>query len=263
MEHWNGDWALVTGASAGIGREFANQLAANGLNVALVARRADVLESLARDLSAAYGVDCLVLPMDLAEPSAAEVLWRKIEQARKRIRLLVNNAGTGRWGRFEKVAAIDYLQMLAVNNGAMVALCQTFFPHLSSFERSAVINVSSQAALQPVPYMAAYAASKAFVQFLSLALYEEWRQYGIHVQTLIPGPTATEFDAKAGAYDSAVAQRGPPAEAVAAALRHLDGDEPVVASVRGIFKQRFLSGVLPYRLLVREVAKLFRPPDET
>jgi hypothetical protein len=151
--------------------------------------------------------------------------------------------------------------MLAVNNGATVALCQTFFPHLSSFESSAVINVSSQAAFQPVPFMAAYAASKAFVQSFSVALYEEWKRYGIHVQTLVPGPTASEFDDKAGAYSSAIVERHPPAEAVASALRNLDRDQPVVASVKGIYKQRFFGGVLPYSLLVREVAKLFRPPE--
>jgi hypothetical protein len=260
MMRWNGHWALVTGASAGIGREFARQIAAAGLNVALVARRADALESLATEIRSAYSVDCLVLPTDLAEPTAAELLRSRVEQAGKRIRLLVNNAGAGRWGRFERVAVGDYLQMLAVNNGATVALCQIFFPHLSSFESSAVINVSSQAALQPVPYMATYAASKAFVQNFSLALYEEWRQYGIHVQTLIPGPTASEFDEKAGAYSSAIVERRPPAEAVAISLRGLERNNPVVASVKGIYKQRFFGGILPYSLLVREVAKLFKPP---
>lgn len=257
----NGAWALVTGASSGIGREFVHHLANTRMNVVLVARRKDSLDELAQEIKVIHGLDSLVIAQDLSQTDAAISIRYYVEQAGVRIRLLVNNAGTGRWGRFEEGTIAEYQQMLAVNNGAMVALCREFFPHLCSFERSAVINVSSQAAFQPVPFMAVYAASKAFLQSFSIALYEEWKKYGIHVQTLIPGPTATEFDTKAGAYKSGINERRPPVDAVTVALRYLERDEPVVASVKGIYKQRFLGGVLPYKFLVREVAKLFRPPD--
>ncbi len=255
------DWALVTGASAGIGREFCLRLAAMGLNLALVARRGELLDALGRDLAARHGIETLSLAEDLCAPHAAARVRERIDDAGVRIRLLVNNAAVGRWGPFESNAPEAYVRMLSLNTTAVVAMCAEFFPHLAAHSRSAVINVSSQAAYQPVPYMAAYAATKAFVQSLSLALYEEWRNRGIYVQTLVPGPTATEFDAKAGAYESALQTRHSPAVAVQAALRHLAGDAPVVSSAPGgVWKQRLFAGVLPPRLLVREVAKMFRPP---
>lgn len=254
------DWALITGASAGIGREFCVQLAAMGLNLVLVARRGELLESLAQELATRHETETLVLAEDLAVTHAAARVRERVEQAGVRVRLLVNNAGTGRWGPFESSSADVYERMLGLNTTTIVAMCSEFFPHLATHSRSAVINVSSQAAFQPVPYMAAYAASKAFVQSFSLALYEEWRARGIHVQTLVPGPTATEFDAKAGAYESALKTRHDPAVAVRTALRHLTDDGPVVSSAPGIWKQRLFAGLLPPRLLVREVAKMFRPP---
>lgn len=141
-------------------------------------------------------------------------------------------------------------------------MCAEFLPHLSSHPRSAIINVSSQAALQPVTYMAVYAATKAYVHSFSLALYEEWRSRGIHVQTLIPEPSATEFDAKAGAYESAVLERRPPTEAVQATLAHLGESQPVVATAKGVWKQRLFAGLFPPKMVVRGVAKMFIPPEK-
>ncbi len=262
MVPWRGDWALVTGASSGIGQEFAIQLAAAGLNLALIARRGARLDALALKLRSDSGVETMVAVADLGEPGVAASVLSRLEAVGVRVRLLVNNAGAGRWGRFETVAIGDYDDMLRVNNTAMVALCRAFFPHLRSFPSSAVINVSSQAAFQPVPFMAVYGASKAFVHHFSLALYEEWRRYGIHVQTLVPGPTRSEFDQKAGAYASAVRERHAPSEAVSAALKRLERDGPMVSSARGTFKQRVFAGCFPPRFVVREVGKMFRPPDE-
>jgi len=262
MLSWSGDWALVTGASSGIGREFAVQLAAAGMHRVLVARRVSLLDALAQELKVGHGGDSLVVAADLSEPDAAAAVRARVEAAGIRIRLLVNNAAAGKWGRFERATADEYARMLRLNNGAPVGLCREFFPHLRSFPGSAVINVASQAAFQPVPFMAAYAASKAFAHSFSLALYEEWKQYGIHVQSLVPGPSATEFDVTAGAYQSAIVERRPPAEAVAMALARLDRDEPVVASAKGVYKQRLFNGLFPAKRVVREVAKMFRPPDE-
>lgn len=256
------DWALVTGASSGIGRAFCLRLADAGANLVLVARRTKLLDALANDLAARYGIKTLVLAVDLSDPLAPSQIRRQMDEAEVRIRLLINNAAVGRWGFFEATKPEVYARMIQLNVGAMTAMCAEFLPHLSSHPRSAIINVSSQAAFQPVPYMAVYAATKAYVHSFSLALYEEWRSRGIHVQTLVPGPSATEFDATAGAYESAVLERRPPMEAVQAALVHLAESQPVVATAKGIWKQRLFAGLFPPRMVVREVAKMFKPPEK-
>lgn len=255
-----GDWALVTGASSGIGREFARQLAQAGLHVVLVARRGELLESLAQTLRREHGVQVRVAATDLTRPGAVAALKAELVDEGIRVRVLCNNAGAGRWGRFENAAAELYSRMIALNNDAMVAMCRYFLADLEKFPSSAVINVSSPAAYQPVPYMAVYAASKAFVQQFSLALHGEWRERGILVQTLVPGPTASEFDTLAGAYASALQGRGAPADVVAASLAGLAGGAPVVAVARGLFKQRFFAGVFPPAMVIREVGKMFKPP---
>lgn len=257
-----GHWALITGASAGIGREFAKQLAAAGVNVALVARRAALLEELAGELSRHWAVRTLVVPADLQQPGAVAALQERVGSAGARIRLLVNNAGFGRWGRFEQTADDTYREMLRLNCEAMVALCHAFLPQLASFPTSAVINVSSAACYQPVPYMAVYAATKAFVQSYSQALYGEWQERGVHVQTLVPGPTATEFDSVAGAYESALKTRADPAEVVKQSLIGLRTNAPVVVTTKGTYRQRFFAGLFPPRMVVSAVARMFRPPAE-
>lgn len=256
---WKGQWALVTGASSGIGREFARQLAAKGIHLALVARRATLLQSLATELSERYGIRTLPIAADLADPSTPRLLRRRLEEQGIRIRLLVNDAAFGRWGKFELADGAGYHDMLQVNACAPVALCQEFLPQLCSFPDSAIINLSSPAAYQPVPFMAVYAASKAFVHQFSQALHEEWLRHGILVQTLVPGPTASEFDTVAGAYASAIDQRSPPQEVVNASLNGLARGHPVVSSARGTWKQR-LFALMPARLVIRTVGRMFRPP---
>lgn len=256
-----GRWALVTGASAGIGQVFCRELAAAGLNLVAVARRESRLRKLAQELEAENGVQCLPLPIDLESPGSAEAIRLALEQREIEIALLVNNAGVGQWGRFEEADPARLQATLAVNAQAAVSLCRVFHDHLQrQSPHAAVINVSSQAALQPVPYMAVYAASKAFMHNFSLALYEEWKGQGIHVQTLIPGPTESEFDRQAGAYESKVTRRDPPEKAVRASLRGLVPGKPVVASVKGVFTQRLFAGLFPPGMVTREVAKMFRPP---
>jgi len=257
-----GDWALVTGASSGIGHEFARQLARAGMNVVLVARRQELLENLAQALSSEHGVQTWIVALDLTQPGATEELKRNLSRAGIQIRLLCNNAGVGRWGHFEKTPDDVYRQMIELNTSVMVSMCQRFLPDLSSFPSSAVINVSSAASYQPVPYMATYAATKAFVQSFSQALYGEWKNRGILVQTLVPGPTQTEFDTKAGAYESALTKRDSPAEVVRASLAGLAKGSPVVVAAKGTYMQRAFAGLFPARMVICEVAKMFRPPND-
>lgn len=252
-----GDWALVTGASSGIGLEFCRQLAARGMNLVLVGRQQASLEQVAAQLP---GIRHLVVQADLSETASAAAIRATVEQHGIHIRLLVNNAASGHWGRFEQTAPDVYEAELRVA-GNWIRLCHEFLTDLRSQAPSAIVNVSSAAAYQPVPYMSVYAATKTLIQHFSLALYEELRSSGVHVQTLVPGPTDTEFDRKAGAHANAVnAKRDSTATVVQASLAALGQDLPVVNVARNTFMQRFFAGLFPPKMVVRKVAEMFRPP---
>ncbi|MGH8854626.1 MAG: SDR family NAD(P)-dependent oxidoreductase [Telluria sp.] len=255
-----GHWALVTGASSGIGREFAVQLAGLGMHVVLVARRQDRLEALEAQLREQHGVRALVMAMDLTQAGMVAQLQRELAGKDIRIRLLCNNAAFGRWGRFEETPPALYREMIELNTTVVMEMCHVFLHDLSSYPSSLVINVSSPASYQPIPYMAVYAASKAFLQSFSLALHGEWKARGVMVQTLVPGPTESEFDSTARAYESALTKRGAPAEVVRASLAQLDSGNPVASAAKGIFKQRFFAGLFPPSMVIREVGKMFTPP---
>ena len=255
-----GHWALVTGASSGIGEEFARQLAQAGLRLVLVARREERLLAVVNRLREQYGVEARAIVADLADVTTVARIREELDGEGIRIRLLCNNAGAGRWGRFEATDAKVYDELNTLNTTTLVATCRRFFDHLAAFPSSAVINVSSAAAYQPVPYMAVYAASKAFVQSFSQALHGEWKEHGILVQALVPGPTDTEFDAKAGAYESALVERDAPADVVRASLAGLERGVPVVNAAKGTYKQRVFAGLAPHAMVIREVGKMFKPP---
>lgn len=257
---YRGDWALVTGASSGIGREFALQLAAAGMNVILVARRRPMLDILSAEVIERHRVEARVVVADLAQPGAVAQIKARLSSEGHRVRLLCNNAAFGRWGGFEKASAAVYQDMVQVNVSAVVATCYCFLPDLRTFPSSVVINVSSAAAFQPIPYMAVYAATKAFVLSFSQALFGEWQAYGVLVQTLVPGPTATEFDVVAGAYPSARITRGPAAQVVRDSLAHLRRGDPVALTAKGTLAQRVFAALFPPRIVIREVARRFQPP---
>ncbi len=256
-----GDWALVTGASTGIGREYARQLARLGIHVVIVARQKHLLDSLAEEITATGQARAVPIELDLAAPGAApELLTRLGSLGPLRMRLVVNNAGCGAWGAFDATLAERYQNIVALNNAGLVSITAALLPWLQQCTPSALINVSSQAAYQPVPYMAIYAASKAFVHSFSQALHEELFPKGVLVQTLVPGPTATEFDRLAGAYTSSLTVRGSTTDVVAASLAGLERGAIIASNAKGLWKQRLFAGLFPPRAVVREVAKLFRPP---
>ena len=229
----------------------------------MVARRKSLLDQLAAELQARNAIRCLPITQDLSERHAAARVRAAVNGENVRIRLLINNAAFGPWGRVEKTPAEMQEALIQLNAATPVSMCLHFLPDLTSFQGSAIINVSSPAALQPVPYMAVYAASKTFLHNFSLALFAEWEEKGVLVQTLVPGPTATEFDAKAGAYESALTEkRHPAADVVRASLSNMGRGTPFVTTAKGTYKQRFFSGLFPAGVVVRKVAAMFRPPDE-
>jgi len=191
-----GEWALVTGASAGIGTAFARKLAAQSVNVVLVARRADRLKALGTELSEKHGVKTRVIPEDLERDGVAE---RLVEWVRDlEIGILINNAGFSRVGRFDRVPRDRILGMIRVNCLAVAALTHAFLPAMQARRRGAVIIVSSVAGYQPLGFAATYGATKAFDLMLGEALWVENRATGVDVLALSPGPVDTEFQAVAG-----------------------------------------------------------------
>ncbi len=183
--------ALVTGASSGIGRGFASRLAHDGQDLVLVARRRDALDALAAELRAANGVGVEVLAADLATDAGVAAVEQRL--ASGDIELLVNNAGFGTSGEFAELPLERELRQIDLNVRALVRLSHAALTPMYARRRGAVINVASTGGFQPVPYMATYAGTKAFVLHFSEALHEEAARHGVTVTCLCPGPVKTGF----------------------------------------------------------------------
>jgi short-subunit dehydrogenase len=185
--------ALITGSSAGLGVDFARQLAAQGRTLVLLARRKDRLDALAAELGNARAVE-----LDLSEAGAVDRLMADLAANGEQVELLVNNAGFGLTGRFAKQDGKRQRQMIDLNCGALTELAHAVLPGMIERKSGAILNVASTAAFQPGPGMAVYFATKAFVLSFSEALHEEVKHQGVSVSALCPGPTATEFGEVAG-----------------------------------------------------------------
>jgi hypothetical protein len=238
-----GPWALVTGASAGIGREFARALAREGVSVALSARREDRLRELAAELEKDWQVETRVVPADLADPAGVERLARAVEDLE--LGILVNNAGFGYQGRFERQDAERLREMVQVNCAAPVVLTSRLLPAMRARGRGALVFTGSVAGRQPLPLHAVYAASKGFDLLLGDALAVELRDGGIDVLVLEPGPTESEFQAAAGETP----HPAEPAERVVAVALDALGRQPSVVAGWA----NWLRAGLPQRLLPRSL----------
>lgn len=219
--------ALVTGASAGLGVEFAHQLSKRGYRLVLAARRKERLEELAKELGNARSV-----AIDLSKANAAAKLIADIEAHGETIDLLINNAGFGLIGRFADLDAKRLRQMIDLNVGTLTDLCRAVAPGMIERKSGGIINVASTAAFQPGPKMACYFATKAFVLSLSEALHEELKPHGVKVSCLCPGPTRTEFGDIAGFGGNSLFERVAmiAAEVVETGLQGLDANRAVVVA---------------------------------
>ncbi|HEY4070605.1 MAG TPA: SDR family oxidoreductase [Sphingomicrobium sp.] len=217
--------ALVTGASAGLGVEFARQLSKRGHALVLAARRKERLEELARELGNARA-----LAIDLSKANAAAKLMADVEANGETVDLLVNNAGFGLIGRFAELDAKRERQMIDLNVGTLADLCRAVAPAMIERKTGAILNVASTAAFQPGPKMAVYFATKAFVLSLTEAIHEELKPHGIKVSCLCPGPTRTEFGDVAGFGGNGLFDRVAmnAAEVVDTGLRGLESNDAVV-----------------------------------
>jgi len=244
-----GPWALVTGASSGIGQEFASKLGAGGFNIAMVARRRAALEALARDLTSAHAVECRVIEMDLAEPGAAARLADSV--ADLEVGLLVANAGTGWIGRFDKQAPQSHAPLIRLHCEMHVELTARLLPPMSARGRGGIVIVSSMGGMVPLPYYAVYSGTKALLQNWGEALAIEMRGTGIDVQVLAPGDTKTGFQEVAGEMSTKWSSVNEVVEESLSGLGHRTVVVPGLENKLSLLAARFL----PRRMFLDIVAK--------
>jgi short-subunit dehydrogenase len=200
--------ALVTGASSGLGEEFARLFAADGIDLVLVARRRDRLEALAGQLRTAGKISVHVVAADLSVPDEVERVVREVQALPVEIEFLVNNAGLGNVGTFAESSLEKQMVMVDVNIRALVRLTHAFLPGMLARKRGRVLNIGSTAGLQPGPFGAVYYATKAFVNSFTEALSHELKGTGVTATVSLPGATATEFASVAGSGNTALFRRG-------------------------------------------------------
>ncbi|HSL53590.1 MAG TPA: SDR family oxidoreductase [Pyrinomonadaceae bacterium] len=253
---------LITGASTGIGAAFARKLAARGRNVLLVARSEDKLIALCNELGRLTSIRAQYLTLDLREPDAGAQLFEETKKRELEIDMLINNAGVGSMGDFPKLDLDRELEMIRLNVRAVVDLTHRFLGPMRERKRGTIINVASTAGFQAVPYMATYAATKAFVLSFSEALAEENRLHGIHVMALCPGVTETNF------FEASEIDRPPmrtiqtPEEVVDAALRGLARQKTVVISGWTNWFTIEAERFVPRSLVTKVAGKALRPRFE-
>ena len=257
---FHGKWALITGASSGIGVALARQLAHRGAKLILTARRRDRLEALGQEL-AEQGTETRIILADLNDPVAPHQIYRVTERAGLEVEILINNAGLGQYGAFHLSEIEQEMSQVRVNCDAVVRLSRLFVPRMVERRRGWVLVVASTASFQPIPYLATYAATKAFDRFFALGLAEEVARHGVQVSALCPGPTESEFFdvARAGFFKGRGVQ-----SAAEVALRGIDGlergERTVIPNYRGWLGAQIVR-FLPTSFITRQIEKRARPQD--
>ncbi|MFJ9126160.1 SDR family NAD(P)-dependent oxidoreductase [Streptomyces sp. NPDC102340] len=230
---YRGQTTLITGASSGIGAEFARRLAGRGSDVVLVARRRERLEKLAAELASDHGVRAEAVPLDLSLPGAGRALAEDTERRGLMVTSVVNNAGFGTSGPFHEEDPERLWEEIQVDVASLVDISRAFIGPLRASGNGVLVNVASMAAYLPVPGMAVYAATKAFVLHFTEALWYESRGTGLRVLALSPGATETEFFDAVGTEVAGAGSRQSPQEVVTETLRVLDRRTPPPSAVSG------------------------------
>lgn len=253
-------WALITGASSGIGAEFARRLAARGMHLVLVARRRELMESLAQELHTAHGTKCEIIVSDLGDPTQPPALYDDVKRRKIKVSLLINNAGFGHVGQILETDVNRIHELLRLNIEALTDLTYRFLPDMIAAGEGGIINVSSVAAFQPVAYMGVYAASKAYVLHFSEALWAEAWDYGVTVMALCPGTTRTAFFDISGVKGWLNNKRAQNVDQVVkTALKAFDRRKQYVVSGWINYMLTLAVRIAMRRVAVRESMRYFRP----
>jgi uncharacterized protein len=261
LGRWTGKWALVTGASAGIGLALAEQLAAGGAHLVLTARRTERLQKLAADLSAKHGIKAEVFAADLVRPEAPAEILAFTKGKRIEIELLVNNAGFGAFGYIHEIPETSLLEMVQVNCTTVVELTRLYVPAMVARRQGDVLIVASVAGFQAVPFNSVYAATKAFDLIFAEGIAEELRRFGVRVCALCPGSTNTEFQAVAKQPDRAFRGAETAEKVARVGLEGLaQGKSCVISGTRNRIMMES-ERLAPRRFVVRMAAKMMRPAN--
>ncbi|WP_033327754.1 SDR family NAD(P)-dependent oxidoreductase [Streptomyces yerevanensis] len=251
---------IVTGASSGLGAEFARQLARRGADLVLVARRADRLKDLADELTRAHGVTVTVVARDLGRPDAGRTLRAELESRGIHATGLVNNAGFGTHNALTDEDPDRLQSMIALNVSALVDLSRAYIDPLTSTDTGILINVASLLGFQPTPYLSVYGATKAFVLSFTESLWEENRGTGLRVLAVCPGATKTEFYDAAGSETADYgAKRVTADHVVKMALDTLDRRSAPPSVITNGRPLALAGKILPRRLIVRFMGRMARP----
>ncbi len=256
---YKGKTALITGASGGIGEEFARALAKRGTNLVLVARSEEKLRRLAVELAPAHGITVEVIAADLADADAVRALPETVRERGARIDMLVNNAGFGTHGAFIGNDAAREHDEVMLNVAAVVDLTHAFLPAMVERGDGAIVNVASVAGFQPLPYMAVYGATKAFVLSFSQALWGEYRAKGVRVLALCPGATKTDFFDAVGTSDAQVGPMMSVQSVVATAMKALEKDTGYVVAGWANTALAQSGRLMPLSAITRVAERLMRP----
>lgn len=256
-------FTLITGASSGIGEAFARRLAEKKHNLVLVARSEKKLLELCDELMLAHGIIAHFVALDLTGFEADKRLFEETEKHGFEIEWLINNAGFGSMNDFARLDLERELQMIDLNIAALVALTHRYLQQMRERKSGVIINVSSAAGFQPIPFMATYAASKAFVTAFSEAIAEENRPHGIKVLALCPGATDTDFFAVAKMKE-AIQVKGmqTPEQVVETALKAVRRGKSLVVSGFANYFGSVLGTIVPDALITRTIGKVLRSKVE-
>lgn len=255
-------YALVTGASRGLGRYFARELASKGRDLVLVARSAEKLDAIAEDLRSKHSVNVEVIVLDLGQPGAGSKLADELTARSLHIDLLVNNAGFGDQKRFLDLALERQTGMITLQNATIVELTHRLLPAMIERKKGDIVNVSSMAGFQPIPYAAAYSATKAFLTTFSLALEAEVSDFGIRVVTVCPGRLAVAHEDIDPTKERKKVPGGEQTHelVVTEALRKLENGGGLVipggVNKFAAFAERFI----PRSKIARLITKISKPP---
>ncbi|WP_019508369.1 SDR family oxidoreductase [Pleurocapsa sp. PCC 7319] len=259
--------ALITGASSGIGETFARELASRNMNLILIARSQDKLEQLASELTSKHQIKTEVIVKDLTEPGAGQVVFDRVQAQSLTVDLLINNAGFGDYGAFSDRTLSKQMAMVQLNITVLLELTGLFLPEMQQRGSGGIINISSIAGFQPLPYMSVYAATKAFVLNFSEALWAENKDLGVHVLAVCPGPTESEFFKRADFPDTFANGNGnsmaSSEEVVEQALKAMDKKQSTL--VTGGISNKLLVNVprfVPRDFLVTAVEKQFKQSEK-